>query len=54
MALLNPTRKIRKVEVGAGLTRLKGDQAPRYQYILDDAGPEFSAATVPVRTKMPA
>lgn len=44
VALLNPTRQIQQVAVGAGLARLKGDQAPRYQYILDDAGPEFRAA----------
>lgn len=43
-ALLNATRQRQTVEVGAGYARLKGGQAPRYQYILDDAGAEFKAS----------
>jgi hypothetical protein len=36
--LLNGTRRRQTVNVGEGLARLKGEQAPRYQYILDDGG----------------
>jgi hypothetical protein len=34
--LLNGTRRRQSVEIGKGYARLLGEQAPRYQYILDD------------------
>jgi hypothetical protein len=42
VVLLNASRQPRTVFVGAGLSRIKGDQAPRHQYIIDDTGPAFS------------
>lgn len=41
--LLNATRQERTVELGPGFRRLVGSQAPRYETILDDAEPGFSA-----------
>jgi len=38
LVLLNGTRRRQTIDVGEGYARLKGDQAPRYQYILDDGG----------------
>lgn len=38
LVLLNPTRHRQAVQIEPGFVRLKGDQAPRYQYILDDGG----------------
>ncbi len=43
LVLLNGTRERRTVAVGPGYKRLKGEQAPRFQHIVDDDGPEFSA-----------
>ena len=37
--LLNGSRRRQTVELGAGYARLKGAQAPRYQYIIDDLEP---------------
>lgn len=42
IVLLNGTRQSQTVELGSGFRRLVGDQAPRYETILDDAGPGFS------------
>jgi len=42
VALLNATREPRDVTVGAGFHRLNGTQAPRFESILDDQGPNFS------------
>ena len=36
VALLNGTTRRQTVALGTGLARLKGSQAPKYQYILDD------------------
>jgi hypothetical protein len=41
IVLLNPTREPRTVSLGTGFARLLGKQAPRWQFILDDDGPEF-------------
>jgi hypothetical protein len=38
--LLNGTRRRQTVDVGDGYVHLKGEQAPKYQYILDDTGNE--------------
>ncbi len=38
VVLLNGTRRRHSIDVGAGLARLSGSQAPRFQYILDDGG----------------
>ena len=38
VVLLNGTRRRQTVDVGPGLARLSGSQAPRFQYILDDGG----------------
>ena len=43
LVLLNGTRERRTVALGPGYRRLSGEQAPRFQYIVDDDGPEFSA-----------
>lgn len=42
IVLLNATRAERTVELGPGFRRLSGNQAPRYETILDDADPGFS------------
>lgn len=42
IVLLNGTRQSQTVELGPGFRRLVGNQAPRYETILDDAGPGFS------------
>jgi hypothetical protein len=42
IVLLNGTRTRQTLDVGDGYRHLTGQQAPRYQYILDDAGPGFS------------
>jgi hypothetical protein len=39
VAILNGTRSPQTVAVGSGLSRLVGAQAPRYQYVVDDADP---------------
>lgn len=43
IVLLNATRVERTVALGPGFRRLVGSQAPRYETILDDADPGFSA-----------
>lgn len=43
VAILNPTTKRQTVPLGEGFARLKGPQAPRYQYIVDDIQTGFSA-----------
>lgn len=43
LVLLNGTRQPQTVEVGPGYRRLSGRQAPRYETILDDGGPGFTA-----------
>ena len=43
--LLNPSRTPASVRLGPGYRRLNGTQAPRYEYILDDSGPEFRAGS---------
>ncbi len=40
LALLNGTRRRQMVDVGDGYMHLQGEQAPKYQYILDDGGNE--------------
>jgi hypothetical protein len=40
IVLLNGTRRRQTVDVGDGCLHLKGEQAPKYQYILDDTGNE--------------
>jgi len=40
LVLLNGTRRRHTVDVGEGFMHLKGDQAPKYQYVLDDGGNE--------------
>ncbi|GAB4458832.1 MAG: hypothetical protein Kow00120_27220 [Anaerolineae bacterium] len=42
VVLLNGSRAPQRVEVGPGYRRLQGEQAPRYQYILDDGDAAFS------------
>ena len=42
--LFNGTRTPRTIAVGRGFRRLTGTQAPLHEYILDDAGPEFSSS----------
>ena len=42
--LFNGTRKPQTIAVGRGFQRLTGSQAPLHEYILDDAGPEFSSS----------
>ncbi len=44
VAIVNGSRERRTVRLGPGLRRLTGAQAPRFEYILDDNGPEFSAS----------
>jgi hypothetical protein len=43
IALLNASRLPQTIDVGAGLHRLTGSQAPLHEYILDDADAAFSA-----------
>jgi hypothetical protein len=43
IVLLNPSREPRTVALGPGFARLVGSQAPRWQFILDDDGPEFQS-----------
>jgi hypothetical protein len=38
IVLLNGTRRRQTVDVGDGFLHLTGEQAPKYQYILDDSG----------------
>jgi hypothetical protein len=38
LVLLNGTRRRQTIDIGEGWARLKGNQAPKYQYILDDGG----------------
>jgi len=40
LVLLNGTRRRQTVDVGDGYMHLEGEQAPKYQYILDDGGNE--------------
>ncbi len=42
-AILNGTHQRQTVPVGAGFHRLTGAQAPLHEYILDDAGPQFTS-----------
>ncbi len=42
LVLLNGTRAWQRIAAGAGFARLIGTQAPKYETILDDAGPGFS------------
>ncbi len=42
--LLNGTRQRQTISVGEGFSRIRGRQAARHEYILDDAGPEFSSS----------
>ncbi|MCP4548602.1 MAG: hypothetical protein GY835_19270 [bacterium] len=44
LVLLNASREGQEIAVGAGYRRLSGEQAPRHQWILDDAGAGFSTA----------
>ncbi len=41
--LLNGSRQKQRITAGPGYSRIIGDQAPRYQYIVDDASAAFSA-----------
>ncbi len=43
-ALVNGARSRQTVALGPGYSRLEGPQAPRYEYILDDDSPAFSAS----------
>ncbi len=47
LVLLNGTRRRQTVEVGDGFLHLKGEQAPKYQYILDDSENEGCTTTGP-------
>ena len=47
LVLLNGTRRRQTVDVGDGFMHLKGEQAPRHQYILDDSGNEGFKTTGP-------
>ncbi|RPJ36363.1 MAG: hypothetical protein EHM35_08225 [Planctomycetaceae bacterium] len=47
LVLLNGTRRRQTVDVGDGYMHLKGAQAPKYQYILDDGGNEGFQTTGP-------
>lgn len=42
VVILNATRQRQTVVVGPGYSRIRGDQAPRHEYILDDAEDGFS------------
>lgn len=42
VVLLNGTRERQTVKLGPGYNRLRGEQAPRHEYILDDDGLGFS------------
>ena len=42
MVLLNGSREPREITVGPGYGRVQGQQAPRYETILDDGGAAFS------------
>jgi hypothetical protein len=44
VAVVNGTRERQTVDVGDGLSRFEGSQAPRYQYIVDDADAAFSCS----------
>ncbi len=44
LVVLNPTREPIEIPVGPGYRRLLGHQAPRYEYIVDDADVAFSVA----------
>jgi len=43
LVLLNGTRQRQTITAGPGFSRLRGEQAARHEYILDDDGPGFSA-----------
>ncbi len=43
VVLLNGTRQRQTIQLGPGYSRLRGEQAARYEYILDDDGAGFSA-----------
>jgi hypothetical protein len=45
MVLVNPNTAPVTIPVPAGFQRLQGDQAPRYQYIVDDTDSGFSASS---------
>jgi hypothetical protein len=45
LVLLNATRQWQTIAVGNGFRRLVGQQAPKYETILDDAGPGFSVVS---------
>ena len=47
LVLLNGTRRRQTVDVGDGFMHLKGEQAPKHQYILDDSGNEGFQTTGP-------
>jgi hypothetical protein len=47
LVLLNGTRRRQTVDVGKDFARLKGDQAPKHQYILDDNDNEGFKTTGP-------
>ncbi len=44
IALLNGTRQQQTIDLGSGFHRINGTQAPRYEYIIDDASPQFTAS----------
>ena len=44
LVLLNSTWQTQKVAVGAGWRRLKGSQAPRWEFMADDVAPVFAAS----------
>jgi hypothetical protein len=43
VVLLNGTQNTQTINVGSGIDRFTGTQAPLYQYIVDDSSAEFSA-----------
>ncbi len=47
-AILNASRARQSVPAGPGLRRLTGQQAPRYQYIVDDDAATFTGAWQPL------
>ncbi|EDQ85803.1 uncharacterized protein MONBRDRAFT_28820 [Monosiga brevicollis MX1] len=43
VVLLNGDNSAHNISVGSGFAHIEGEQAPRWQYIVDDASPSFSA-----------
>jgi hypothetical protein len=48
LVLLNPTKEVRTITLEPGWRRLKGDQAPRREWLADDSGTGFTASPAEV------